>query len=295
MGNHSEILKVGTAAILAGGKHIHNLFGKAMGEIGMEYKLDEGDTPRTLIDTYSEKDILFVLQGSKFRDDSLNPEESQETSGKTGRVWHIDPYDGTSNAQIKGPWSTSGLAVQEGEDLVAGVVLHPFENKLYFASKGEGAYVCDVKFVDGEYQISSEPELITVSRRSAHKELYVYTDSLLNGKTIPRKMPWTADIGALAMNHRSTGSNIDYGTKLAEGRADIVLTDAIGGYFDVAPGFVIVTEALGFLGNLEGKQPTRKDQVVVGANSKELFEKVLEITNNHYGPDSKLGMYQEFR
>ena len=30
-------------------------------------------------------------------------------------------------------------------------------------------------------------------------------------------------------------------------------------------------------------------------NSKELFERVLEITNKHYGPNSELGMYEGFR
>ena len=69
--------------------------------------------------------------------------------------------------------------------------------------------------------------------------------------------------------------------KIAEGRGHYQLTDAVGGYFDLC-GYNLIEEAGGRMFNLEGNQPTPKDQVAVAvANPKDL-EQVLEITRDCY-------------
>lgn len=94
----ADKLEVAKKALLAGSYHVRALFGKTMAEIQEEYKHDDGDTPRTLIDTHAEQAILECIRAeSEFQDDLINAEESGK-SGSGQRVWHIDPYDGTSNA-----------------------------------------------------------------------------------------------------------------------------------------------------------------------------------------------------
>ena len=109
----STPLSVAKQALIAGSVHVLNLFGKSMEEIGTEYKPGSGDTPRTLIDKYAQDAILQVIKGyPEFANDTLNPEESDQ-EGEGSREWHIDPYDGTSNAQITLPMSTLGIGIRE--------------------------------------------------------------------------------------------------------------------------------------------------------------------------------------
>jgi fructose-1,6-bisphosphatase/inositol monophosphatase family enzyme len=45
--------------------------------------------------------------------------------------------------------------------------------------------------------------------------------------------------------------------------------DAVGGFWDTAPGLVIVPEAGGLIVNIEGKTPTADDHVVLATNGEE--------------------------
>lgn len=71
--------RVALGALLGGSKHILNLFGKSMEDIGTEYKPEAGDTPRTLIDKYTQDEILRYIQSfPEFAKDTFNPEESEQ-------------------------------------------------------------------------------------------------------------------------------------------------------------------------------------------------------------------------
>ena len=83
------------------------------------------------------------------------------------------------------------------------------------------------------------------------------------------------------MNFRMTGSNIDYSAKIAEGRGHFQLTDAIGGYFDLA-GCNLIQEAGGVMTNLDGEQPTTKDHLAIAVANPRDLEKVLKITQECY-------------
>lgn len=245
-----------------------------MKEIGVEYKSKEGDTPRTLIDRYAEEKILEVIGMSEFKNDYIYAEESGE-KGSGKRIWYIDPFDGTSNATIKLPMSTMGIGIEENGDLVGAVVYNPFERKLFFAEKGEGAYV--------QYKNRRPKKIKTDLISNSAKQRFAWVDALFNQNTTPRKLKWISQMQekGLIQNIRMTGSNIDYSAKIAESRGNYQLTDAVGGYFDLCGG-LLIEEAGGKMANLKGNFPKFGDEVAIAvANPKDL-EKVLKITTDCY-------------
>lgn len=88
-------------------------------------------------DAYIRKELQKLFPG----DTILSEENSYRPENYTGRVWMIDPLDGTK-AFIGGSESFSimiGLAVNGVPTL--GVTYAPAVDKLYWAEKGSGAYL----------------------------------------------------------------------------------------------------------------------------------------------------------
>jgi myo-inositol-1(or 4)-monophosphatase len=283
--NISNKTKIGMEALLTGAKHIVNLFGKEIYDIGVEYKPESGDTPRTLIDKNSERDITSIIRSySEFKEDLINGEEEGITGTQSERIWYIDPYDGTSNAQIKLPMSTSGIGIYQNNKFVSSIILNPFENKIYVAETGKGAHMASIVFNGNKFNVLEDTwKTLKTDTSSDQKSKYAWVDSLFNNNTTKRKTNWINQMqkNNMMQNIRMTGSNIDYSTKLAEGRGHYQLTDAIGGYFDLA-GACLIEEAGGIITNIEGNYPCPKDKIVVAVSNPKDLEKVLNITQSCY-------------
>jgi fructose-1,6-bisphosphatase/inositol monophosphatase family enzyme len=282
----SQKIFVAKKALLDGSRHLLNLFGKSLEEIGGEYKPEDGDTPRTLIDTNSEAAIIKIIKDSGiFREYRINAEESGKT-GQGSKVLHLDPYDGTSNAQIQLRGSTMGIGISEDRKLVASIILNPFERKIYWAERGQGAYVSDLKLRKGNrlVEIPRRIRAIQTDRKSnSAKERFAWVDALFNQHTTPRKLEWIAKMqeARFFQNVRMTGSNIDYSTKLAGGQGHYQLTDAVGGFWDLC-GYNLVEESGGRMVNLNGEQPNPKDHVAIAVANPADLERVLRITEQCY-------------
>src|SRR3989344_2902039 len=285
MADKSEVAK---KALLAGSYHVRALFGKTMSEIGGEYKSKDGDTPRTLIDTHAEAAILKVIRSEpEFKNDLINAEESGE-SGSGKRVWYVDPFDGTSNAQIKLPMSTMGIGISENGEPVASVILNPFEERLFYAEKGSGAFVSRLVLgglLPNSYyeKPNSEFSLNTDRISDSAKERFAWIDSMFNANTTPRKLEWIARMqeAGFFQNVRMTGSNIDYSSKVAEGRGHFQLTDAVGGYYDLC-GCILIEQARGRMVNIRGERPKPGDQVAIAVANPRDLDAVLKITEKCY-------------
>ncbi|MBI2629004.1 hypothetical protein HYW74_02900 [Candidatus Pacearchaeota archaeon] len=283
----SKKVEVAKQALLTGSVHILNLFGKSMEEIGAEYKVKDGDTPRTLIDTHSQSAILEeIIRHQEFKGDRFNAEESG-AFGSGDRVWYVDPYDGTSNAQIIMPMSTSGIGIVEESRLVASVMLQPFvqERRIYWAERGEGAYSAQLELVEGRLVEKEDTvkRLSTDTKSGKASNRYAWVDALFNAKTTDRKNLWIKQMveAGLTQNVRETGSNIDYSIMVASGRGHYQLTDAVGGFFDLC-GYNLIEEAGGRMVNINGEEPKPGDQVAIAvANPKDL-DTVLRITRECY-------------
>lgn len=101
----------------------------------------------TAVDVEIERRIDAALQ-ERFPDDAVVGEEFADRPGTSGRIWHVDPVDGTLNyARRLGPWSVV-LSAWTGEqcDLVAVFT----QDAVYSAMRGCGAWLDGVPLVLGD-------------------------------------------------------------------------------------------------------------------------------------------------
>lgn len=94
----------------------------------------------TEVDILSEKNIKEIIRDS-FPDHSIMAEESSLEQKDSTMIWHIDPIDGTVNYSQGIPLCAISVALQDNNEIVAGVIFNPFSDELYYASKGKGAYL----------------------------------------------------------------------------------------------------------------------------------------------------------
>ena len=55
--------------------------------------------------------------------------------------WVIDPIDGTNNFLHAIPFFCISLALLHNDEIMAGVIYNPITTELYYAEKGQGAFV----------------------------------------------------------------------------------------------------------------------------------------------------------
>jgi len=119
------------------GERIRALHGAG---IAVEQKAD--DSPVTQADREANALIVRVL-GAEFADDGILSEELPDDGSRLikQRVWMVDPLDGTKDF-IRG---RDGFSVMigliDGARPVLGVIYQPIGDKLYWATRGDSAFV----------------------------------------------------------------------------------------------------------------------------------------------------------
>ena len=132
------------------------------GPLRVERKVsaDEHTEPVTEADRAANELIVKALR-EEFPDDGILAEESVDTERRLDkrRVWIIDPLDGTNGFIARdGDFAVQiGLAV-EGRS-VLGVVYQPLPDVLYWAVRGEGAWVERAGFAPEHARVSEENDL----------------------------------------------------------------------------------------------------------------------------------------
>lgn len=71
----------------------------------------------------------------------LTEESGQIDGSDKSHRWIIDPLDGTHNFLHAIPYFALSLALEREGELVAGVVYNPIQEELFYAEKGQGAFV----------------------------------------------------------------------------------------------------------------------------------------------------------
>lgn len=103
---------------------------------------DNHTEPVTIADKTASKIIVEGLAES-FPEDGILSEEETDTHHRLdkNRLWLIDPMDGTKGfVQKNGDFAVQIGLAEEGE-MILGVVFLPFFNQLYYAVKGNGAFI----------------------------------------------------------------------------------------------------------------------------------------------------------
>jgi len=91
-------------------------------------------------DVASEKEIVNVIKEA-FPDDSILAEENHHLDSlPDGRVWIIDPIDGTTNFAHSFPIYCISIAFWEDKKPRVGLILEVAHDELFTAVEGEGAF-----------------------------------------------------------------------------------------------------------------------------------------------------------
>lgn len=109
---------------------------------GVTAETKADDSPVTVADRESERIIVEML-AEAFPGDGFLGEEGTNQVSTTGRRWIIDPVDGTRDF-VRGSrmWAVQ-MAIEEGEEIVAGVCHFPALDETYYAARGAGAFLND--------------------------------------------------------------------------------------------------------------------------------------------------------
>ena len=138
--NYKEILKV----IKKAGQHALDL----EKDLVVKKKGDGVDVV-TQADHKIEQ-MLFETISKYFSGDGFWGEENEKLRNDQEYTWYIDPIDGTKYYAAGIPlWSVSVARVKRGEKIPEFSSIYiPKENNLFYAIKGEGAYLNDNKLVN---------------------------------------------------------------------------------------------------------------------------------------------------
>ncbi len=93
------------------------------------------------VDRLAEAEIIRELRRA-YPDHAILGEESGRT-GKSDKLWIIDPLDGTHNYLRGFPHFSVSIGFRDHGDLVYGVVYDPLRDEIFSASKGDGAFLND--------------------------------------------------------------------------------------------------------------------------------------------------------
>lgn len=204
----------------------------------------------TEVDILSEKNIKARIR-QVFSDHTIIGEEDKVEKTGSEYVWHIDPLDGTVNYSQQIPFCAVSVGVEKKGEVFAGAIYNPFSEELFYAFKGQGA------FLNGKQ--------IHVSRKKDVKEgLYIAAFSSVRSKgereyEIFGQMNDTTR-GVLRIG--SAALSLGY---LACGRIDGFWAKGLYSW-DLAAGIVLVKEAHGAVKSGKGREYKFEDNILIASN-----------------------------
>ncbi|MFA4999992.1 MAG: inositol monophosphatase family protein [Patescibacteria group bacterium] len=215
-----------------------------------EAQLKGGRDLVTPADLKSEKIIISAIK-KNFPNHQILSEEAGLSAKHEDYLWIIDPLDGTTNFYIHNPlWSVSVALAYKGE-LILGAIYAPLLDELYFAAKGQGAYL-------------------------NNKKIKVRDDKLKNinafchgreDKNIKRALKYFSYQKQNALDCRQLGSAAIELAYVATGRLASFLVPGAWAW-DVAAGVLLVREAGGRVTDFKGRDWKIKERDLLAANKK---------------------------
>ena len=208
----------------------------------------------SIADKRAEK-ILFEELKVARPDFGFLMEEHGEIKGERDDVrFIIDPLDGTTNFLHGIPHFAISIAVEERKEITAGVVYAPLTDELYWAEKGQGAFLNDAR--------------LRVSGRTKMEEALLATGIPFKGRD--GHEAFIAEMTEIAPQvagiRRFGAASLDL-AYVAAGRYDGFWEAGLKAW-DVAAGSLIVREAGGYVTDYNGRQDIVEAGSIVAANDR---------------------------
>ncbi|UYZ14576.1 inositol monophosphatase [Brevibacillus sp. WF146] len=187
-------------------------------------------------DKESERRIIEVLR-RHVPAHAIYSEEIGMVEGDEEYLWIVDPLDGTNNYFIGFPYFAVSIALQHRGEIVLGVVYNPVAGQMFWAEKGNGA------FLNGRRLAVNERDDLTRA-----------VGTYIRGRdTVTKEEEWVFT-RPFAMNTKRLMRNLAPALDwclLANGWLDYIVMQR-SGIMDVAAGILIAQEAGAAVTDWEG-------------------------------------------
>jgi myo-inositol-1(or 4)-monophosphatase len=211
---------------------------------------------------------------ARFPDDAVFGEEfgPQEAPRElpSGRVWHLDPIDGTLNFAVGLPNFCTSIALMDGDEILTACVYAPLHGEGFTASAGEGA------------RLGGEP--IKVSDRGTVAEAIVSAQLQKGGRYVQNAELLKA-ILLESLKMRRLGTIALEMAYLADGRYDAMIAGRgrPQQLYDVAAGMLLVIEAGGAVTDHRGRPYVPYSTDLVASNGK-CHDELIDLIARHDPP-----------
>ena len=222
------------------------------------------------VDREAERDIIRTLREA-YPTHAILAEESG-ASGASEYQWIIDPLDGTTNFLHGFPQYSVSIALAHKGIVTQAVVYDPGRNDLFTATRGRGAFLNESRL-----RVSKRPfiqsGLIGTGfpyRQIEHLEAYLNMMRDVIKHTAGIRRPGSA---ALDLAYVAAGR--------LDGFWELGLSK-----WDIAAGALLITEAGGLVGDLQGNDRHMESGNIVAGNPK-IFAQLLPLLAPHLTPALK--------
>jgi len=160
-------------------------------DFGVEQKSD--DSPLTRADRDANKVICDGLEALEVKIPIISEENKAipyEERKNFEYAWLVDPLDGTKEFIKRNGEFTVNIALIHNNQIVLGVVYTPVSDDLYWAVKGEGAYLVKeegtTKLNAKNFTMTDEGLGVVCSRSHLNEATQAFVDALDNPARVPK-------------------------------------------------------------------------------------------------------------
>ena len=219
------------------------------------------------VDREAERAVISTLREA-YPQHAILAEESG-ASGSSEYCWIIDPLDGTTNYLHGFPHYAVSIALEHRGIVTQAVIYDPARNDLFTATRGRGAFLNEQR--------------IRVSKRDRLKASLIGTGFPF--KQLAHIEPYLGMLRDMMKNtagvRRAGSATLDL-AYVAAGRLDGFWELGLSPW-DMAAGSLLITEAGGLVGDLEGNEGWMASGYIVGGAPK-VFGEILQLIAPHLTP-----------
>ena len=184
-------------------------------------------------------------------------EEGGETRGDGRNRWIVDPIDGTTNFLHGVPHFAISIGLEREGEIIAGVIYQPISDELFWAEKGNGAYVDTPHARSRRLRVSG--------RKDPARGLVATGIPHLGKGGLDTYLPKLENVAKRTAGIRRWGAaSLDFAF-VAAGRYDAFFEVGLAPW-DVAAGILMVREAGGVVTDIAGKPYELGGPTVLASN-----------------------------
>ena len=184
----------------------------------------------------------------------VSEEAGEINKSNKEKRWIIDPIDGTTNFLNGIPQFAISIAYEENSEIVSGIIFDPIKNEMFFAEKGNGAFLNNSRIRVSNKKKLKDALLVTGGPKQSSK---------IQEKIFSEYINVSKNVLSPIRKFGSAALDIAY---VACGRFDGFWQRELN-YWDIAAGIIILKEAGGFVDFFERDNEVTLKRNVLASNS----------------------------